>query len=107
MDPAVAAQTARLNGAGVTVGLRPQGLELASSGVPAEVVVVEELGSETFVFLRLEHAGETIQIRVRVSADTAIGRGDHVFLHAIGPVHVFGPDGKRLRTSGESASEPN
>jgi multiple sugar transport system ATP-binding protein len=104
MDPAVASEAAKLNGADVTIGLRPQSLELASAGVPAEVVVVEELGSETFVFLSLEHLGAPIQIRVRVSADTAIARGDHVFVNAVGPVHVFGPDGARLRSSAELAA---
>jgi multiple sugar transport system ATP-binding protein len=101
MDPAVAAQATGLGGAGITIGLRPQALVLGPSGAPAEVMVVEELGSETFVFLELEHLGQTTRIRVRVGADYQIARGDHTNVAILGPVHVFGPDGLRLRTSSE------
>jgi multiple sugar transport system ATP-binding protein len=102
VEPAVAAQLAALGSADVTIGVRPQGLAPGSDGVPAEVVVVEELGSETFVFVEMEHMGSTIRIRVRVDADFPIARGDHPHLEVLGPVHVFGPDGLRLRTSSET-----
>jgi multiple sugar transport system ATP-binding protein len=102
VDAAVAAQMAALDGDAVTVGMRPQALTPAADGVPAEVVVVEELGSETFVFVELEHLGSTVRIRVRVDADYRIARGDHQHLQVHGPVHVFGPDGLRLKTSDET-----
>jgi hypothetical protein len=104
VDAAVAAQLGSLGTSEVTLGIRPQGLAPGSDGVPSEVMVVEELGSETFVFVELEHQGSTVRIRVRVDADYRIARGDHPLLHVLGPVHVFGPDGRRLRTSAEAAS---
>lgn len=104
VDAAVARQMTTLDGAGVTLGVRPQGLAPGSDGVPAEVVVVEELGSETFVFVAMEHQGSTVRIRVRVAADYHIARGDRVSLTVPGPVHVFGPDGLRLRTAEEGAA---
>ena len=85
-----------------TLGVRPQGLSLGSEGVAAEVVVVEELGSETFVFVELEHLGKTTRIRVRVDADYRVRRGDHTKIEVLGPVHLFGADGLRLRTASEA-----
>ena len=70
--------------------------------MPAEVVVVEELGPETFVFVEMEHFGDTVRVRVRVDSEYRISRGDHTFLEVLGPVHVFGPDGLRLKTASES-----
>ncbi len=55
----MAAAVAESDGASLTLGVRPQGLSLGSEGVPATVVVVEELGSETFVFVEIEHLGKT------------------------------------------------
>ena len=52
-------------------GCGHRGSALGDAGVPAEVVVVEELGSETFVFVEMEHLGETIRLRVRMDADYA------------------------------------
>ncbi len=66
-------------------------------------MVVEELGSETFVFAELEHLGETKRVRVRVDADYRVKRGDNTHVGVIGPAHVFGTDGLRYRTSDEQA----
>ena len=46
-------------GVGVTLGLRPESLELAASseGIPAKVSIVEELGPEAFVHARLVNGG--------------------------------------------------
>jgi multiple sugar transport system ATP-binding protein len=104
LDPAVAAALAGIPADGVTIGIRPQGLALGSEGVPAGVVVVEELGSETFVFVEMEHLGAPTRIRVRVSADVEIARGEQTNLRVLGPVHVFGPDKLRLPTAAEADS---
>ena len=101
MDPAVAAAVHQAKDADLTLGVRPQGLALGSAGVPAEVVVVEELGSETFVFVELEHLGQTRRIRVRVDADYQVKRGDRTQVSVLGPLHLFGRDGQRLATASE------
>ena len=105
MDQAVAASVAEAGAKDLTMGVRPQGLSLGSEGVPAEVVVVEELGSETFVFVELEHRGQTTRIRVRVDAEYEVSRGDHTNVEVLGPVHVFGPGGLRLKTAAEEGAE--
>ena len=104
LDPAVAAAVGQVGSGELKLGVRPQGLSLGSEGMPAKVMVVEELGSETFVFVELEHLGQNTRMRVRVDADYRVKRGDHTNVSVLGPVHVFGPDGLRLRTSSEQES---
>ena len=101
LDPAVATAAAELDADDLTVGIRPQALTLGTVGIAAEIVVVEELGSETFVFAEMEHRGETVRVRVRVDADVPVARGDNVALSVTGPIHVFRPDDLRLRTPAE------
>ncbi len=104
LDPAVGAAVAEAGPGDLTMGVRPQGLSLGSEGIPAKVVVVEELGSETFVFVELEHLGQTIRARVRVDADYRVRRGELTNVGVLGPVHIFGPDGLRLQPSTEQAA---
>jgi multiple sugar transport system ATP-binding protein len=102
MDPAVAAAVAASGGEDLQIGIRPQGLTLGNEGVPTEIVVVEELGSETFVFADIEHLGKPLRIRIRVDADYQVTRGDKTHVSVLGPTHVFGADGLRLRTAEEA-----
>ena len=104
LDPAVSAAAAKAGTGELKMGVRPQGLSLGTEGVPAKVVVVEELGSETFVFVELEHLGQTIRARVRVDADYHVRRGEQTQVSVLGPVHLFGPDGLRLKPSTEQAA---
>jgi multiple sugar transport system ATP-binding protein len=104
LDPAVAAAVAETDGSELTLGVRPQALTLGTEGAPAEVKTVEELGSETFVFAELDHLGKPTRVRVRVDADYAVARGDNTHVGVLGPVHVFGPDGLRLKNAAEKGS---
>lgn len=67
-------------------------------------MVTEELGSETFIFVELEHLGAPVRLRVRVDADVHVARGDTIRLAVPGPVHLFGTDGLRIRTAAEAAA---
>src|ERR671933_774248 len=49
----------------VTVGLRPEALELAGDGVPAQVQVVEELGADAYAFCVGEVAGSEARFVAR------------------------------------------
>ncbi|MQY27178.1 ABC transporter ATP-binding protein [Nocardia aurantia] len=51
-------------GASVVVGIRPEHFEIAADGVAIEVDVVEELGSDAYVYGRTAGDGETIVSRV-------------------------------------------
>ena len=104
VDPAVAQQLSTTGSSEVTIGIRPQGLTLGETGEPAEIAVVEELGSEIFVFAELQHRGEPLRVRVRLDGEAHVARGDRTHVQVTGTVHVFGADGQRMRTEAEDES---
>ncbi len=81
-----------------TVGVRPEHLQLADEGIAGEVTVVEELGSESYVHVTVEHQGGPLLLVVRAEGETMIQRGDNVQVACRGPVHVFAPNGERIGT---------
>jgi multiple sugar transport system ATP-binding protein len=82
----------------VVVGLRPESLELASDGVPAEVEVVEEFGADAYVFCVARVGGEQTKLVARVEARRAPERGERVALRPkADEAHVFDAEtGERL-----------
>ena len=82
-------------GSGVTVGIRPEHLALADSGLAATVSVVEPTGAETLVLARIE--GGVIQIALRDRPQ--VGPGDVIHLTAQPRhIHLFdGASGQRLQ----------
>jgi len=79
-----------------SVGVRPEHLELASEGIGGEVVVVEELGSEAFVHVHIQHRGEVHTLVVRDEGETKTRRGDKVRVAVAGTTHLFAADGSRV-----------
>src|SRR5262245_46386718 len=81
----------------VTIGIRPESLELSDSGgVDVVVDLVEDLGSEAFVYT---HAGSGVDLVARCNPRTAPKLADSVKLHRHpdGAVHLFHPkSGERL-----------
>ena len=82
----------------VTVGIRPESLELAAEGIPAQVEVVEEIGCEAHVFCTTELDGETTKLVASVEVRRAPKRGDRVALKPLAAeAHLFDPGtGRRL-----------
>ncbi|BAN00615.1 ABC transporter ATP-binding protein [Ilumatobacter coccineus] len=78
------------------VGVRPEHLSLGADGLEGEVVVVEALGSESFLHVKTLHQGEALLLVVREDGQSEVGRGDHVNVSITGPVHLFGDDGERI-----------
>jgi multiple sugar transport system ATP-binding protein len=60
----------------VTYGIRPEHIELAAAGIASEVVVVEPMGAETELLVRVENQTLTLITHGRSSA----GPGERVFL---------------------------
>jgi multiple sugar transport system ATP-binding protein len=82
--------------ADVVVGVRPEHLVVAGSGIPAKLRLVESLGHERHLVCELEEARDVI---VRTSAATAVpAEGSTVHLDAApGALHLFDADsGRRL-----------
>ena len=92
--------TAQAGSGAVTVGLRPESLELVSEGgIPAIVSIVEELGAEAFVYAQLaNHVGQSVtapsDIIARVEPRDAPAKGDLI--------HVRVKDGSMLLFDSES-----
>ncbi|HET7365934.1 MAG TPA: sn-glycerol-3-phosphate ABC transporter ATP-binding protein UgpC [Burkholderiales bacterium] len=64
------------DGQRVRYGIRPEHLEPAGSGIPAEVVVVEPMGAETEIVAKVGDASLTVMMRGRSNA----GPGERIFL---------------------------
>jgi multiple sugar transport system ATP-binding protein len=72
----------------LTIGFRPEHLELAETGWPVTVSVVEATGSETQITARL--AGHLIRILIRGRTDVKPGQNIHVNVPAE-LIHMFDP----------------
>jgi len=97
--PAAAASHLRdAGGTTVTVGFRPESLELDGEGIPACVEMVEEIGAEAHVYCATELAGETVKLVATVGVRKAPRREEHVALRPlVGEAHWFDPaTGTRL-----------
>jgi len=94
----IQAAASAVDGTTFSFGVRPEHLTTVSdgSGIAGEVSVVEDLGSESFIHVDIEHQGQTLQLVVRGAGETEIGRGDRVNVAIDGPLHVFDPSGARL-----------
>jgi multiple sugar transport system ATP-binding protein len=64
------------DGQRVRYGIRPEHLEPAGSGIPAEVIVVEPMGAETEIVAKVGDAALTVMMRGRANA----GPGERIFL---------------------------
>jgi multiple sugar transport system ATP-binding protein len=78
-----------LGGERVTVGFRPEAVVIGDGPIPARIRIVEDLGSEVFVHLLVEHDGEERRIVAKVDAPFAGKSGDNVRLGLRGTVHLF------------------
>jgi multiple sugar transport system ATP-binding protein len=74
--------------ADVVIGLRPESLELAGEGIPAEVEVVEDIGADSYVFA----AADVGKLVARVDSRDAPERGERIALRPRpDEAHLFDP----------------
>jgi multiple sugar transport system ATP-binding protein len=79
-------------GQSVKYGIRPEHLSFASQGVPAEIEVVEPMGAETEVLVRIGGQSFTVMTHGRAS----FGPGERVLVSPqAGNAHVFDAAGGR------------
>ncbi|MGI9477295.1 MAG: ABC transporter ATP-binding protein [Hyphomicrobiaceae bacterium] len=83
---------------GWMLGIRPEKLSLADTGLPVEVRAVDFLGAETV--LRLQHDSQQLMIRVEGRSTARAGDRLHV-TWAEDDVHIFDENG--MRRDGQSA----
>jgi multiple sugar transport system ATP-binding protein len=79
-----------LRGARATVGFRPEAVHVGNGGgIPARIRIVEDLGSEVFVHLVIDHEGEERRIVAKSDPPFAGAPGDNVQVGLRGTVHLF------------------
>jgi multiple sugar transport system ATP-binding protein len=77
----------------VVVGLRPESLELAGDGIPAEVEVVEEIGADAYVFAAADVNGVPTKLVARVETKRVPDRGARIALRPRAEdAHLFDPE---------------
>jgi len=94
----MAAAVADTTGSTFGVGVRPEHLKFTSdgTGIAGQVSVVEALGSESFLHVKVLHENREELLVVHEAGDTDFDRGDHVTIDVAGPVHVFAPTGDKV-----------
>ena len=96
--PGPAATLSKASGKTVVIGIRPERFDIASKGLVVDVDVVEELGSDGYLYGRALLDGSEQNIVVRVDAQDHPKAGDHIHLGSDpADVHVFDAEtGERL-----------
>jgi multiple sugar transport system ATP-binding protein len=85
-----------LGGERSTVGFRPEAVVVGEGPIAGRIRIVEDLGSEVFVHLLIEHDGEERRIVAKVDAPFAGSSGDNVRLGIRGTIHLFDTAETRL-----------
>jgi multiple sugar transport system ATP-binding protein len=80
----------------VTVGFRPEALRVGEGPLSGEIRTVEDLGSEMFVHVAVDHQGERLPLVSKMSPPFEGGTGDRVTLQITGTTHLFDGDGLRM-----------
>jgi multiple sugar transport system ATP-binding protein len=92
-------------GGAITVGFRPEALQVGDGPLRAQIRTVEDLGSEVFVHLLVEHHGEKVGLVSKMSPPFDGSPGDNVGLQIVGTTHFFGADGLRIASSTATVKE--
>ncbi len=84
----------RYDGRTLTLGIRPEHLNIsppAPKNLPVQVELVEALGSETYLFVRLAGADPTLpSLQARIESDRPIRMGEQLWLSlAPDKIHLF------------------
>jgi multiple sugar transport system ATP-binding protein len=78
-----------LGGERAIVGFRPETVVIGDGPIAGRIRIVEDLGSELFVHLVIDHDGEERRIVSKVDAPFAGSPGDNVSLGLKGTIHLF------------------
>ncbi|MFL5955704.1 MAG: ABC transporter ATP-binding protein [Gaiellaceae bacterium] len=78
-----------LGGERAMAGFRPESVAIGDGPIPARIRIVEDLGSEVFVHLLIDHEGEERRIVSKVDPPFSGSAGDNVRVGLSGTVHLF------------------
>ena len=80
----------------ITIGFRPEALTVGDGPLRAQIRTVEDLGSEVFVHVAIEHRGDSVPLVSKMSPPFDGAPGDNVGLKIVGTTHFFDGDGARI-----------
>ena len=86
----------------VTVGFRPEALQVGDGPLRAQIRTVEDLGSEVFVHVGVKHHGENVSLVSKMTPPFRGQPGDGIGLQITGTTHLFASDGSRVATTAAS-----
>jgi multiple sugar transport system ATP-binding protein len=88
----------KASGPKVTVGIRPEKFEVSEHGLPATIDLVEELGSDGFLYGRSQIEGADVNLIIRTDPHDHPMAGDQIHLRSTAEeVHIFDTEsGERL-----------
>ena len=90
---------AALSGERATLGFRPESVVIGDDGpISARIRLVEDLGSEVFVHLVIDHDGDERRVVAKVDPPFAGKADENVRLTLRGTVHLFDATGVRRAT---------
>jgi multiple sugar transport system ATP-binding protein len=102
-----AGEDAALGGAGrLTVGFRPEALRVGDGPLPARIRTVEDLGSEMFVHVAVEHHDDSVPLIAKTAPPFHGAAGERVGLQIAGSTHLFAEDGSRVASSAATLRSP-
>jgi multiple sugar transport system ATP-binding protein len=78
-----------LRGERATVGFRPEVIVIGEGPIEARIRVVEDLGSEVFVHVLIDHDGEEHRLVAHTRPPFSGAAGDNIRLGLRGTVHLF------------------
>ena len=78
-----------LGGERATVGFRPETVVIGDGPIAAQIRLVEDLGSEVFVHLLIDHEGEERRIVAKTDPPFAGAPGENTRIRIRGIVHLF------------------
>jgi multiple sugar transport system ATP-binding protein len=87
-----------LGGERTTVGFRPHAVVIGGGPIAARIRVIEDLGSEVFVHLVIQHDGEDHRLVAKAAAPFAGAVDDNVQIGLHGEVHLFDASEARRAT---------
>jgi multiple sugar transport system ATP-binding protein len=87
-----------LGGERATVGFRPEAVVIGSGPIAARIRVIEDLGSEVFVHLVIQHEGEERRLVAKAAAPFAGSVDDNVQIGLRGAAHLFDTSEARRAT---------
>jgi len=80
------------------IGFRPEVVVIGAGSIPARIRVIEDLGSEVFVHLVIQHEGEDHRLVAKAAAPFTGAVGDNVQIGLRGTVHLFDTSDARRAT---------